>query len=284
MNEHSRKIVIVTGASSGIGQQTALAFARRGDAVVLAARRAERLETVAAGCRAAGAQTLIVPTDVAQRGQVQALADRTIEAFGRIDVLVNNAGYGMFGAAADLDEAALRRIFDVNFFGVWYGLAAVAPVMVRQGGGHIFNVSSVIGKRGTPLHGGYCATKFAVSGLTESARVELRPHRVWVTLVCPALTATAFFDADTMTGRSGRMRRHGYYRFQTPQSVAAAIVRTAGRYRPQLVLTGGGKLLALLAAIAPGLTDRMMERYRRDLVEAMGEDRTAEAGRRGPDE
>ena len=100
---------------------------------------------------------------------------RTLDVFGRLDVLVNNAGYGVFGQVLDLDEADLRQVFDVNFYGVWYGMMAAGPIMVRQGAGHIFNVSSVIGKRGTPLHGAYCATKFALCGLTESARVELRP-------------------------------------------------------------------------------------------------------------
>ncbi|MFW6154668.1 MAG: SDR family NAD(P)-dependent oxidoreductase [Planctomycetota bacterium] len=271
MNQQ-RRIVIVTGASSGIGEQTALAYARRRDVVILAARRADRLDAVADRCRDAGAEPLVVPTDVARRDDVRAMVDRTLDAFGRIDVLVNNAGIGLFGAVADLDEQALRRIFDVNVFGLWYGLAAVAPVMVRQGAGHIFSVSSVIGKRGTPLHGGYCASKFAVAGLTDSARVELRPHGVWVTLVCPALTATEFFDADAMRGRSSRMRRHRYYRFQPPETVAAAIVRTTGRCRPELVFTLGGKLLARLAAIAPRLVDRLMDRYRRDLLDAMGDD------------
>ncbi len=279
-----RRIVIVTGASSGIGEQTALAYGRRGDAVVLAARRSKRLDAVAARCRDAGGEPLVAVTDVAQRDQVRAMVDRALEAFGRIDVLVNNAGGGLFGPVAQLDEGALRRLFDVNFFGLWYGLAAVAPVMVAQGGGHIFNVSSVIGKRGTPLHGGYCATKFAVGGLTDAARVELRPHGVWVTLVCPALTATEFFGAETMAGRSSRMRRHRYYRFQPPETVARAIVRTTGRYRPELILTPGGKLLARLAAVAPRLTDRLMDRYRRDLLAALAEDPVAATGESGRSE
>lgn len=255
---------IVTGASSGIGRETALAFARRGWAVTLAARRVEKLEEVAAECRAAGGEALVAPTDVADRRQVEALVARAVEQFGRADVMVNNAGYGLFGLVSDLDEAELRLLMDVNFYGVWYGTLAAAEAMRRQGGGHIFNVSSVIGKRGTPYHGAYCASKFAVSGLTESARVELRPQKIWVTLVCPALTETEFFDKGSMAARAG----HSMRRFQKPapaRKVGEAIARAAGRYKPEMVFSLGGKFLCKVSALLPRVADRMMEVYRREL-------------------
>ncbi len=264
MATEQTKVAAVTGASSGIGQETALAFARRGWAVALAARRVERLEAVAQQCRAAGGQALVVPTDVADRAQVEALVARTVEAFGRLDAMVNNAGYGLFGQTVELDEAQLRRILDVNVMGVWYGMVAAVRVMRRQGGGHIFNVSSVIGKRGTPMHGGYCASKFAVSGLSESARVELRPEGIWVTLVCPALTETEFFSHGSMARRAGSTFNR-YSRKMSPRPVGEAIARQAGRYRAEMVFTAGGKFLNWVSTLAPGLTDRMMELYRRDL-------------------
>lgn len=260
-----RRVAAVTGASSGIGMETALAFARRGYGVVLAARRVDRLEQVAQQCRRAGGEPLAVPTDVACREQVDAMVAAAVERFGRLDVLVNNAGYGQFGAVADLDEAKLRRLFDVNVFGLWYGLAAAVPVMRRQGGGHIFNVSSVIGKRGTPMHGAYCASKFAVSGLTESARIELREEKIHVTLVCPALTQTEFLSVDRQLDLSFKK----LHRAMPARPIGEAIARTAGKYKPELVFTFGGRLLARLSAVWPRAVDYGMSRYYRDLVRTL---------------
>jgi len=273
MSQNQRTVAVVTGASSGIGRETALAFSRRKAAVILAARRVDRLQAVADECRDAGGEPVVVAADVGRREQVQAMVDVAVDRFGRLDVLVNNAGYGLFGLVHELDEAELRRIFEVNFYGVWYGMAAATPIMIDQGSGHIFNVSSVIGKRGTPYHGGYCATKFAVCGITEAARVELRPRGVWVTLVCPALTATEFFDSGSMARRAelSMKRFHG---LMPAAPVGEAIAAATGRYKPELVFTAGGKLLCWLSSLTPRVADRMMEFYRRDLMRAI------EAGRR----
>ena len=265
MSEPQRKVALVTGASAGIGLETALAFARRGYAVALAARRVDRLQDVADQCRQAGGEPMVVATDVSCRRQVRAAVDQAVARLGRLDVMVNNAGYGLFGEVTDVSEHDLRELFDVNFFGLWYGLLAAAEVMKAQGGGHIFNVSSVIGKRGTPLHGAYCATKFAVCGLTESARVELRPHNVWVTLVCPALTQTEFFSKGSMTRRANASFRK-FHRPMPARPVGEAIAAAAGRYTPEIVFTAGGRLLGWIAALFPGVADAMMERYRRELT------------------
>jgi short-subunit dehydrogenase len=260
-----KNVALVTGASSGIGQATAVAFARRGYAVGLFARRKQRLDEVAQRVSAAGGEPLVLTGDVAKRGQVEGAVAQTLARFGRLDVMVNNAGYGVFAAVTELDEKDLRGIFDVNFFGLWYGTVAAASVMTRQGHGHIFNVSSIIGKRASPMHGAYCATKFAVSGLTESARVELRPLGVHVTLVCPAMTESEFFSRGSMARRAGR----AFSRFSRPmpaQRVGEAIARAAGRRKPELVFTFGGRLLSLIATISPRAADSMMEIYRRQLV------------------
>ena len=264
-----KPVACVTGASSGIGWQTALAFAARGYGVTLAARRRERMEELADLCRQAGGEPLVAPTDVAEAAQVQAMADRTLEQFGRLDVLVNNAGYGMFERVHEIDEAALRRIFDVNFFGLWYGCKAVAPIMIRQRRGHIFNVSSVIGRRGTPFHGAYCATKFAVIGLTDSMRVELRPYGIRVTAVLPALTDTEFFQ-QSVRGQKAQSSFQKFKRLTPPHAVARKIVASVGRNKPELVFTLGGKLLVLLSALSPRLTDKMMQAYFADLVKKLG--------------
>lgn len=270
MNVSDPRVAIVTGASSGIGKETALELSRRGYAVVLAARRADRLREVAAQCQAAGCPAVLpVPTDVAHQPQVQALVEQTLNRFGRIDVMVNNAGYGLFDMVHQTDDEQMRRIFDVNFFGVFHGCKAVAPVMIAQQSGHIFNVSSVIGRRGTPFHGAYCATKFAVIGLTDAMRVEMKRCGVRVTAVLPALTETEFFD-QSIRGRAVGSSFRNFKGFTPPAAVARRIVGTIGKNKPELVFTFGGKLLTLLAAISPRLTDRMMQYYFRDLAKRMG--------------
>jgi NAD(P)-dependent dehydrogenase (short-subunit alcohol dehydrogenase family) len=243
-----------------------LAYARKGWAVVVAARRAERLEELARLCREAHGEALPVPTDVAKEAEVDALVARAVESFGRLDVMVNSAGFGQGGLVHEITDRQMRDIFDVNFFGVFYGCKAAAPVMIAQGGGHIFNVSSVIGKRGTPLNGAYCATKFAVSGLTESLRVELAPRGVRVTLVCPGMTDTEFFA----NVRGGSARARSSFRFlrtmMPPAAVARRIVRATGRNVPEMVLTLGGKALVFVSHRFPRLADWVMGFYMRDLA------------------
>ncbi len=263
---NNRKVVIVTGASAGIGKETALAFARKGYAVVLAARRRNVLEDVARQCQDLGGEARVVLTDVADRSQVQALVDAAMQAYGRIDVLVNNAGYGVFARMHETTDEQMRKIFDVNFYGVFYGCQIVAPIMIRQGGGHIFNVASVIGKRGTPFHAAYCATKFAVVGLGDSMRVELKPSNVHVTTVCPALTETEFFanvqgDQDSEKSSYIRLRK-----MQHPSVIGRKIVATVGKYRPELIFTAGGKFLAYASAWFPKLGDFIMGVYLKEAL------------------
>ena len=273
-----RRVAIVTGASSGMGLATALALARRKYAVLLAARRTDRLTEAAKRCEQAGGVARAVTTDVTDRRQVEALVSAAAGEFGRVDVMVNNAGVGLFARVHETTDADMRAIFETNFFSVFNGCKAVAPIMIRQGGGHIFNVSSVIGKRGTPFHGAYCATKFAVCGLTDSLRVELAVHKVRVTSVCPALTATEFFDHSPR----GRRARSSFRTFTslTPAAVVGRkIAATVGRNVPELVFTPGGKFLTLIAALCPRAADAMMRLYHDDLAKRLrGADEAEDSG------
>jgi short-subunit dehydrogenase len=274
MNTDTRNtagVAVVTGASSGIGEETAVALAGRGFHVVLAARREEKLRAVAERCiQAAGKRGHTVEavahvTDVTDREQVRSLVADAQRRFGRLDVMVNNAGSGLFARVMETSPDDMRRMFDVNFYGVLHGCHAAGEIMLRQRRGHIFNVSSVIGKRGTPFHGAYCASKFALVGLGESLRVEMLPYNVRVTTVCPALTATEFFVASARSRAAGS----SFQKFKSlspPRVVGEAIARAVGKRKPEIVLTAGGKLLTLIAAISPGLADYMMKFYHDDLA------------------
>ena len=270
-------VAVVTGASSGIGEHTAYALARRGCAVVLAARRLDRLQQVASRCRDLGAPAMAVAADVAVRPRVEALVRAAVDHFGRVDVMVNNAGYGLFASFEQTTEQQMRAIMEVNFYGVFHGCQAVIPVMKRQGGGHIFNVSSVVGKRGSPFHSAYCATKFALCGLGDCMRVELKRDHIRVTTVCPALTDTEFFERSPQ----GRGARRSFERFRGlthPAVSGRKIAASVGKNRPELVFTWGGKFLAKLAALSPRAADAIMGVYYRDLVRRLEDDQTPPIG------
>jgi uncharacterized protein len=265
MNQSTPPVAIVTGASAGIGRCAAIDLAAKGYRLFLAARRLDRLEELARQCAQKGQPAVPVQTDVADPAQVQALVDRAMEQAGRIDVMINNAGYGLFARVHETGMEDMRRIMDVNYMGVFYGCRAVVPVMIRQRSGDIFNVSSVIGKRGTPFHGAYCATKFAIAGMTEALRVEMVPYHVRVTLVCPALTETEFFDQGS-TGQVAKTSFAKFKRLMPPEAVSAKMVAVIGKRRPEIVFTAGGKFLTLVSACWPGLADRMMKWYHDDLA------------------
>jgi len=240
------KVAIVTGASSGIGLAIACELARRHYAVVLAARGTDPLEAAAESCRRAGGQAITWPTDVSDPRQVESLVKGACDKFGRVDVMVNNAGYGVYAKALETTDDQMREIMDVNFFGMFYGCKAAGRVMIRQGSGHIFNVSSIVGKRGTPFDGAYCATKFAMCGLTDSLRVEMMPHNVRVTAVCPGLTDTNFSRKVKPYQTKKKTNFKMLHRMQRPEVVAKKVARSIGKNVPELTFTLGGKFLVFL--------------------------------------
>jgi short-subunit dehydrogenase len=248
------RVVVITGASSGIGAATAVACGREGMRVALAARRKERLERVADDVRAAGGQVRLVPTDVREEPAVQALIDETVAAWGRLDVLVNNAGIGMLAPTASTSAAEFEAIMRVNYLGTVYGILAALPHMRRQGGGHIVNVASVVGKRASPFRAAYVASKFAVMGLSEALRMEVAREGIHVTAVCPIGTATEFHELEVnrlgVSGRGGPI--------QSAEHVAGAIVRALRRPRPEVHPYPPARLLFLMNELSPSLVDRLM--------------------------
>jgi short-subunit dehydrogenase len=198
LSDFTGRVAIVTGASSGIGTGLAQELARRGARVALVARRRERLEQVAAGIEAEGGTALVLPCDVEQRDAVEAAARAVVERFGRIDLLVNNAGYNRHVLFKDHDVEDVERMMRVNYLSVVYWIKAVLPAMRAQGSGWIVNLSSVAGKLGQPDEAAYAATKFAVAGLSESISYEFDPLGIHVLCVHPALVRTEMFDEATM--------------------------------------------------------------------------------------
>jgi clavulanate-9-aldehyde reducatase len=186
----SSQVVAVTGASSGIGEATALACARAGAAVALAARRADRIEALAARIVADGGRAIAVPTDVGDEAQAQAFVQRAHSELGRLDVLVNNAGVMLLGPIENAPTEEWRRMIHANVFGVLYCTHAALPLMHAQGSGHIVNVSSVAGRVARQGSGVYNLTKFGVGAFSESLRQEGVAMGVRVTLIEPGAVAT----------------------------------------------------------------------------------------------
>jgi uncharacterized protein len=226
------KTVVVTGASSGIGEAVALEMARRGARLFLAARRADALESVAAACRALGAACTAVPTDVASPEECR----RLIQAAGDVDVLVNNAGFAVFDAIADADPQALVAMMETNYFGAVWCAQAALPGMLARRSGTIVNVASITGIMGFARMGGYCATKSAMIGFSEALRDEVLGRGVKVALVCPGTTDTAFFVKAEKRKMPGASRLILAIR---PERVARAVCNAAqdGRYRRILPFT-----------------------------------------------
>lgn len=184
-------VVIITGASMGIGEATAHVFAEAGAKLVLAARSADKLAAVAQSLPA-GAETLIVPTDMTDRAQVKDLIEKAYGHFGRIDLLINNAGQAAIGPVASIDPDSYRQIIELNLLGPLHAMQAVVPKMKAQGGGVIINISSSVSKLAIPGIGAYASTKYALNGLSLTARNELAADHIRVVLFHPGQTATDF--------------------------------------------------------------------------------------------
>src|SRR5262245_53103724 len=181
----SGRVAVVTGASSGIGLSVAGHLARKGVAVVLGARRSDRLEQAVGAIRSGGGRAEAVTMDVTNEADVVRLVERAREAFGGLDIVICNAGFGYYGAVDDTPSEIMRRMMDVNFMGTFYGARAALPVFRAQGRGHLIFVSSIAGRRGIPFMSGYCATKSAQAAFAESLRSEFVGTDIHVSAVFP---------------------------------------------------------------------------------------------------
>lgn len=246
------RVVLLTGASSGIGAAAARVFATAGADVVLVARSAEKLAALAATLPG---RPMVLPADVSDQQQVQALVAECSTVYRRIDILINNAGVGLAGPVGELVAHDFEQALRVDLFGPLHMIQAVLPHMQRAGQGQIINVSSVVARHALPYLGGYAAAKAALDRLSEALRIELLGSGIKVTLLRPGTTRTDF--RNRRLGQGSEQRR-GAPRGVPPETVASAMLRAAHR-EPRVAYVSLSDRLRLLAVdLLPGLTDRLL--------------------------
>jgi len=263
------KVAVITGASMGIGEAIAKLFLEEGAKVVLCSRDLAR--TKAAEQRiGGGANTLSIACDVSKREQVDALVKASVAKFGRIDIFVNNAGFGLNDAVADMDMAELRRMFDTNLFGAVECIQAVVPVMRRQGGGDIVNISSVSGHIATPYMSGYAATKHAMNAIGKAARMELLRHNINVLTVCPGYIATDFVKNMVKGKHSERVGSSVKYAV-TPDVVATATLQGMLKRKREVIVPKFYKWFIKLYQTSPGAVERAIRKRLKPTSQVLAE-------------
>ncbi len=249
------KVVIVTGASSGIGRATALEFARNGSRVVLAARNASRLSLLEQEITAMGAETLICVTDVSKEEDCRRLIENTVERFGTIHILINNAGISMRALFDDVEISVLKRLMDVNFWGTVYCTKYALPYLVANRGS-IVGVSSTAGFHGLPGRTGYSASKFAIHGFLETVRIENLKEKLHVMIIAPGFTTSevrkhALLADGTEQGNSPRSEK----KLMSAEHVAHWILKGIRKKKRNKIMTWAGRFTALLQRVIPALVD-----------------------------
>jgi short-subunit dehydrogenase len=270
------QVLVITGASSGIGLVTAREAARRGAKLVVAARSEEALGRLVEEINSRGGEAVYVVADVGRQDDVRRIAEVAVERFGRIDTWVNNAGVSIYGRIMETPFEDMRRLYETNFWGVVYG-SVVAAEILRQRGGALINVGSVLSDRAIPVQGVYSSSKHAVKGFTDALRMELEEEGapVSVTLIKPSTIDTPYTKhAKNLMEREPSLPPPVY----APETVAEAILHCAETPERDVYVGGGGKALSVLEKYAPRLSDKVMETFMFD-AQKMDEPASAERER-----
>lgn len=263
------RVVVITGASAGIGLALARQLLARRASVAAFARRADRLDALAAEAPSLGGQLLAVTGDVTSEADVQALVARTVDRFGRIDVMVCNAGIGYHGTLDETPPDAMRRLIDVNVLGTFYAAQSALLAMRQQGHGHIIAISSIVGRRGISGSSVYAATKAAQVTFIESLRAEFVGTLFRASVVFPVATVTEFHDAIT---RDFGYQAGGRGPRQSADDVARAIVRCIEKPKAEVYPLRKAWWLSVLSVVAPAQADRIVQRFGRKRTPASSPD------------
>jgi short-subunit dehydrogenase len=250
------RVAVITGASRGIGRALAIELDRRGAHLVLAARDEDALKALA---EELGGRPLVVVTDMSKSSDVRNLATKAEEHYGRVEILVNNAGIGITGLVSDVELDSLKRVFDVNVFGAIAAIQACIPIMRRQGYGHIVNISSILGKIAVPQTAGYAASKWALQALSDGLRVEEAPNGITVTVACPGSTDTDFRKNELRAG-STLLDERPRPQLQTAERAAVLIANAIARGKREVLLTAFSKVLCAVGQNAPRILDVALSR------------------------
>ena len=255
------KIVIITGASGGIGEALAKKFSSEGSIVVIAARQIEKLETLKMELEAAGGKVLAVVCDVSKESDCKNLIDQTIKAFGKIDVLINNAGISMRALFNDLDLDVIKKVMDINFWGAVFATKFALPHLLKSKGS-VVGVSSIAGKKGLPGRTGYSASKFALEGFLETLRTENIKNDLHVLVACPGFTASNIRKSSlSKDGSSQGESPRTENRMMSPEVVANHIYLATIKRKRDLVLTLNGKLTVWLNKFFPAMMDKIVYKH-----------------------
>ncbi len=252
------KTVIITGASSGIGKACAIAFGRRGANIVVSGRNKENLEQAAEELRKTGAQVLAVAGDVSNENDCKLLIEKTVEQFGSIDILINNAGISMRALFKDLQLDVIRKVMDINFWGTVYCTKHALPYLLKTKGS-VVGISSIAGYNGLPGRTGYSASKFAMQGFLDALRIENLKTGLHVLVACPGYTASNVRNAALVADGSSQgdsPRDEG--KMMTAEEVAEEIVSAVEKRKRTIVLTAQGKLAVWMNKFFPSLTDKLV--------------------------
>ncbi len=249
------KVIIITGASEGIGREAAILLAEEGASCVLAARRGGLLEKLCGGLQGGPEKHLSMPTDISKDNEVKRLVEEALKKYGRIDILINNAAVSYVGRVKDMDLGKAGKTLDINLLGTIRVTRHVLPRMIERRSGHIINISSIVGRRGVPYRSMYCASKFGLEGFMESLRAEVDKYNIKVSMIRPPSVRT---DFSKKIKRDSNVSHHALGNLD-PRTVAKAIVGTARSPKREVNMGLFAKGFILLNGMLPGLFDKIVE-------------------------